>query len=300
MSDQIATPTTGASAPEQTAPAAAPTTPTEAEVRKFKVKVDGKELEVDEKTLTRDYQKYRSADAKFQQAAELIKHADLTKREKEAEMSELMSDPAKYFKKLGKDPKQWAEELLIEDLKRQSESPEQREARLVREENARLKAEAKAREDRELTEKQKADKERLDLLTSQAVNELDQEIPAAIEAAGLKGVSPRFLAAVADEMLTYLDAKDGRQKLSAKDAVNAVKKRAEAEARALIEKLPVKELREFLSSREAEIRKSFVDTVMDSSPTRRPATTGKASTTTAKPKVQTTEDYFKNLDNKFT
>ncbi len=92
MSDQIATPS-GASAPEQTAPSAAPTVPTDAEIRKFKVKVDGKELEVDERTLTRDYQKYKSADNKFQQAAELIKHADLTTKQKQAEMDKLINDP---------------------------------------------------------------------------------------------------------------------------------------------------------------------------------------------------------------
>lgn len=302
MSDQIATPT-GASAPESSAPAvAAPQNPTDAEIRKFKVKVDGKELEVDEKTLTRDYQKYRSADQKFQQAAELIKHADLTTKQKQAEYDKLLSDPKEYFAKLGKDPKQWAEDLLIADMKRQAESPSEKRARMAEERAAQLEAEVKSRDERDLSEKELAAKRNHEVLTSQAVTELDTEIPAAIAAAGLKGVHPRFIAAVADEMLSYLDAKDGRQKLSAADAVKAVRLRAEFEGKALLAKLPTSELVQFLSDakRMDDVRKYSVDQVMESSPTRRSRTNEQASTNQAKPKTQTTEEYFKNLDKKFT
>ncbi len=191
---------------------------------------------------------------------------------------------------------------MIADMKRQAESPTEKRARLAEERTAQLEADAKARDERDLTEKQLADKRQHEMLTSQAVTELDIEIPAAIKAAGLEGINPRFIAAVADEMLSYLEAKDGRQKLTAADAVKAVRNRAEFEGKALLAKLPTDQLVKLLSDakRMDDVRRYSVDQVMDSSPTRRSKTTEQASTSQAKPKALTTEEYFKNLDKKFT
>lgn len=289
MSEGIA----GATPPVAGAPVTTPQspvgeTPAQAEARKFKVKVNNQEMEVDERELITGYQTRKASDEKFRQGSELSKKAMDIHRE----YDEMAQDPEKFFRKNGKDPHEWAEQILLKKLKLEQMSPEQREALEIRQENERLKKE-KADRDKEL------DDVKLKGVTSQAVQALDTELATALQAANLDKIEPAFIARVADKMLAYHD-KTGGERMPAAKAVELVKAETEAAVLAMAKRLPVDELMRLLSDQSDAIRKHFVSQVVDNGPMRQPKARN-AEPVRAKPapKRTSTEDFFKKLDNKF-
>jgi len=110
------TPAKGAEAPKTTTPA-----PTPAEIRKLKLKVEGQELELPESEVIARAQQSTVAAKRFQEAAQLRKQAEeVLKFAKE--------NPTEFFKRTGMNARQWAEEYLIGELKREQMTPEQKKA----------------------------------------------------------------------------------------------------------------------------------------------------------------------------
>jgi hypothetical protein len=114
---------------------------------KIRVKVDGTEEEVDLDTVKRDYQKYRSADKRFQEAANLRKsheaEAKAIEKAKAGDFSELV-------KVAGADKaRAWAENYLLEFLEYQQLSPEQKENRTLKQQLAEREASEKVFKDQQ-------------------------------------------------------------------------------------------------------------------------------------------------------
>lgn len=127
----MANPTTSAATaapPVQTTPATAVpakadaiATPSAAEIRKLKLKLDGQDVELPENEVIALAQQGKVAGKRFQEAAAIRKKAeDILKFAQE--------NPREFFAKTGLDARKFAEEYLIEELKKEQMSPEQRKA----------------------------------------------------------------------------------------------------------------------------------------------------------------------------
>lgn len=170
------------------APAAAPSTPaagaapaaggqntatkgtaaaaTPAEIRKLKLKLDGQDVEMPESEVIALAQQGKASGKRFQEAAAMRKQAeDVLKFAKD--------NPTEFFKKTGMNAREWAEKYLMEELKREAMSPEQKkaadnEAKLREYENE--KKQAKDRADQEDRDRQTNDhRTRLDGLFVEAL-----------------------------------------------------------------------------------------------------------------------------------
>lgn len=132
----MATPTTttASTSPTQTAglattqgtqkPGASPvTTPaaTPAEVRRLKLKLEGQEVELPESEVISLAQRGKVADQRFQEAA-------TTRKEAQEIIAFAKANPTEFFKRTGLNARQWAEEFLMGELKREQMTPEQKKA----------------------------------------------------------------------------------------------------------------------------------------------------------------------------
>lgn len=145
------TPTTTPSTPSATSPGLQkPTpqvsaTPTPTEVRRLKLKLEGKEVELPESDVIALAQRGKVADQRFQEAA-------TTRKQAEEIISFAKNNPTEFFKKTGMNARQWAENYLIEELKREQMTPAERKAaenelKLKEYEDDRKRQEAKRLED---------------------------------------------------------------------------------------------------------------------------------------------------------
>lgn len=188
-----ATPTTP-NAPETAAPAQSqsqaatqtPPAPTKAEVkeakaeaaRRYKLKLDGKEQDYDESEIVQLAQQAAGSAKRFQEAAAL-------KKQVEEVVQYLKSNPGEAMKRLGIDPRKFSEEFLVDALKREAESPEQKRIREAEEKikhyesrekqiaelKAKQEAEAKAAQEKAAQEaKQREIMERYDRVFTEALD----------------------------------------------------------------------------------------------------------------------------------
>lgn len=176
-------PTSASTAPAQTTtqPATAPTQPmqpqgqqpqggkTEAQAqRMMRLKVEGQELELPESEVIALAQQGKQAGRKFQEAAQM-------RREAEALAHLLKSNPKEALSKFGIDVRKFSEETLVEMLKREQETPEQKTARENEEELKRYRDEEKKRkEEAEQKVKQELEEKHLKNYTELFVKALSE------------------------------------------------------------------------------------------------------------------------------
>jgi len=94
----------------------------ETQARLYKVTVDGEDLEVDETELKRGYAHARAAAKRMQEAGSKRKEA-------ESVLRIMKENPEQAFKKLGLDPRQFAQQIIDRELEEAMLTPEQRELR---------------------------------------------------------------------------------------------------------------------------------------------------------------------------
>src|ERR1019366_1901075 len=136
--------------------------------RMLKVKFDGQEVEMKESEVLALASAGKVSTQRFQEASALRKQAeDLLKFAK--------ANPTEFFQKTGMNARQWAEEYLMNELQNEAMSPEQRKARENEDKLRKYENDEKKRtEDKRNEEIQRAigtERERLDLLFTQALNE---------------------------------------------------------------------------------------------------------------------------------
>ena len=146
-------------------------TPETAAQRTMRLKIEGQELELPESEVIALAQQGKQSGKKFQEAAAMRKQAeDILKFATE--------NPAEFFKRTGKNARQWAEEYLVGELKRDQETPEQRKARENEEKLAKYEREAKEREESDR-------KEQLEALEQKHLKNYNEMFIQALEQSGL-------------------------------------------------------------------------------------------------------------------
>lgn len=109
--------------------------------RKLKLKLEGKDVELTESEVIALAQRGTVSDKRFQEAAALRKQADDVLRFAK-------ENPAEFFKRTGMNARQWAEEYLMQELKREQMNPEQKKAWENEQKLKRFEADEKARADK--------------------------------------------------------------------------------------------------------------------------------------------------------
>lgn len=168
-----------------------PTEQQKAIARKLKLKVDGRDEELDESEVVRWAQMGRSAQKRFQEAAQARKQAeDFIRMLKEDPVS-VMTNPA-----VGIDPRKFAEEYLSKELQKETLSPEQKRIRdledKLRKHDEDLK---KAEEQSKKAEFQK--------LQEHYKQDFDKKFTDALQGSGLPK-SPKTIQRMADYMVMAL------------------------------------------------------------------------------------------------
>lgn len=258
-------------------------TPAEPVKKTYKVKVDGQELEVGEDEVVKNYQLRKASDERFRKAAELEKAA-------RAREEKLKQDPWSVLKELGLDPDEAAEQRLLKKLEWEMMSPEQRRLRELEAERNKLDSELKSERERKLNEQKEQ-------FRTQAAQEIDDEIFAAIQEAGVSKVTPRLIARVAEELLVAYEGQ--KQKIPAKEALLRAKKNIHGDVKSLLAELPLETLvkdflpPEFLKSlREFDLAQFKAQKTPPAQS--KPSAVQKTETTTAK-KKQSIDDFFDKL-----
>lgn len=117
-----------------------PAAPTPAEVRKLKLKLEGQEVELPESEVISLAQQGKVANKRFQEASQIRKEAeDIVKFAKE--------NPREFFKKTGMNAREFAENYLMEELKREQMTPAEKKAYENEQELKRFKDEKKQEEE---------------------------------------------------------------------------------------------------------------------------------------------------------
>lgn len=222
---------------------------------KHKLKVNQKDLELDYDEVIARAQKAEAADERFKEASTLRRETE--ERRKEIEAFE--KDPWGYLKGKGTDPYELAESLLLERIKYEQMSDEQREALAAKMEAAELR---KYKEEHEGKEKAKRDAE----LSEKAVQSIDQDIGDALKSLGRKP-TPRLVARIAETMLAHMTKSEGE--VSAKNVIGSVQKEYQADIHEYLSNLTPDQLREVLPRNLLDgLRKADVEKAMSQDPTR--------------------------------
>lgn len=158
------TPAAPIQAPNANAPAP---TPAPEAIRMLKVKIEGKEVDMPEAEVLQLASAGKVSSQRFQEAAAMKKAA-------EEILSLSKKDQVEFFKKNGVNPREWAEKFLMDELKKEAESPEQR---TNRENEEKLRKYESAEKDREQKQKQ----EYIDRLTNEKRQEYDTMFVKALE-----------------------------------------------------------------------------------------------------------------------
>jgi hypothetical protein len=132
--------------PAKAGPAAAPT---QSEVRKLKLKLEGQDVELPESEVIALAQQGKVSGKRFEEAAKI--------RQQAAEIIQFAKEnPAEFFKKTGMNARQWAEEFLTNELKKEGESPVEKRAREAEEKLAAIEKEKKTAAEKRLQEQKDA------------------------------------------------------------------------------------------------------------------------------------------------
>lgn len=181
------------------------------ETKRYKVKVDGIESEVDENELVNSYQKGRSADKKFQEAADLRKQL-------EAFVDNVRANPNQLLEQLGHDPKEWAKQLLLKEIEQEEQESDPNLKRIANLEKklTDLEGAEKAKKASEAELNAKAEESAL-------VSRIDDEIGKTLEDMGfITGSAPaELIADIAEQMLA--EYKFSKTSLNAKEALSRTK-----------------------------------------------------------------------------
>lgn len=216
------------------------------ELKKWLLKSGGKSREVtDEQELVRLAQMGLGAHEKFEKAA-------AARKESEALLELLKTNPAKALESLGHDVKKLAEEYIWEEAQKELMSPEELEKAKIKKELDDLRAER----DREMNEKRER---QVAQLQAQYEETIQEQIIEAIDKYKLPK-NPKTVARIADYMTQLLEA--DYEDVSPLDVAHRVRKDLEDEHKALYNNYDVEELIKLLGDDKIKkIRQYEVDKV---------------------------------------
>jgi len=213
---------------------------------KHKLTIDGKEEEVDLDELKAGYSKAKAATERFQKAAEERKAAEKDRQEAKAMLDRMKSNPWEVMKELGLDPRTTSEDYLIEQLKLDALTPEQKKAMELerrvkayedKEASAAADAEAKAKKDKEAKER-----EEIAVRSQQIAKEYEEQFLEALTGSTLPK-KPGVVKKIAEKMF---QASEEGYEMSVKQAIKLVEKEIKEYQKAFIDDLDEEALAAFL------------------------------------------------------
>jgi hypothetical protein len=227
--------------PESSAPgkeaAAAPKAEEKKRLKQLQLKIDGEELledlpfEVDEEHaeyMKKNLQLSKKAQKSMQESANM-------KSQVQQFVDLLTKDTKAALKQLGIDPKQFAAQVIEEELAKEAMSPEQREL----EEH---KAELKRIQEERKREKDEFEKREFDRLQQQEYERIDSKMSATIEKSGL----PKS-AYVMKKMAQYMvDGMEMGVNLEPEDVIDLVKAEVHDDIRELVQSLGEDSVEQFI------------------------------------------------------
>lgn len=171
---------------------------------KVRVKIDGGELEVPFDEITRDYQKYKGSEKRFQEASNLRKQAQEDRKLVETFIGKAKAGDLSWLRGIVPEAqiKQWAESQLLEHIEWEQLPESEKRARIA-ERRLEEYEEEKARDRESQREKE------LEALTSRASQDLERELIDAVKELGHDfKVTPRFVRRIAEDIVASMEALD--------------------------------------------------------------------------------------------
>lgn len=143
----------------------------ETQARLYKVMVDGDEMEVDEEELKRGYAHNKAASKRMEEAS-------MTRKEAAQVMRMFQENPKEALKYLGKDVRQFAEQIINEELEEAMMDPKDKELR-----DYKRRVDEYERESR--LAKEAYDKEQMEAELNRQAQSIQAEITSTLESSGL-------------------------------------------------------------------------------------------------------------------
>ncbi len=264
--------------------------------QKIKTKIDGIEQEIDLEDLKKDYQKYKSSEKRFQEAAEIRKQAQEERQMVQSLVERAQQGDLGWLK--GLVPKetltQWAESELLEHIKWAQMPDSEKKAITAQQEAQQLKAQLA-----EITQTQ--ERQRASAMEEQAYQSVERDMVNAIKDLGYDyKVTPRFIRRIAEQVYASLEASDDPQAtpLPASVASKHAFKGMKDDAKEILSILPIEEIIQMLPPKvRAALRRSDVEDAMSQMPNRiRKANDSNSDRRPhGKVKRMTTDEYFSKM-----
>lgn len=271
---------------------------TPAEKRRYKLKDGDFEEEIDEDEVVKRAQKVTAADRRFQEAANMRK--GLNEVVQGMRTGDVQSGLKTLTRLLGSEERaiEMAEHLLLEKIRYNALSDEQRE-------NLDLKREKAERDTAEKAHRtqQEQEKRRQDLLTHQT--QIQTELMGALKEIG-KRPTPRLLFRIAEDMMADHVKRRGTTKpgeqytpIKASDAVRKGVASLESDISEYLTNLPAAELRRILPIKVQEaLRQANVDDVLSPSRGRTEEPDSQPRSSRATPVKKSTDSFFDEMEKK--
>jgi len=248
-------------------------TKAETAARLYKVTVDGQEMEVDEDELRRGYAHNKAAAKRMEEAA-------MSRKEAETVLRIFKENPREAFRLLGSDARQFAEQVINEELSEALLSPQERELR-----DYKRKVEAYETQSRQA--KEQYEREQMEAEIARQSESIQQDIIGTLESAGLPKTE-RTVGRIVYYMQAALQA---GYNVTPKDVVEQVRNDYKHDLNSLLGGLPEDALEAFLGA--DVVRKIAKSTVKQA---KAPATVPKSVNQDRKPKeekkIMSPKDFF--------
>lgn len=203
-------------------------TKAETVARLFKVTVDGEEMEVDENELKRGYAHNKAASKRMEEAS-------MTRKEAEQVLRIFKDNPKEAFKLLGRDARQFAEQIINEELSEALLSPQERELR-----DYKRKVESYESERRQAQEQY--EREVMEAEINKQAESIQADIISTLESAGL----PKTERTVSRMVYYMQSALKAGYNVGPKDVIEHVRADYKYDINSLIGGLPEEALEAFL------------------------------------------------------
>jgi len=253
-------------------------TKAETVARMYKVTVDGEEMEVDENELRRGYAHNKAASKRMEEAS-------MSRKEAEQVLRLFKDSPREAFKLLGRDARQFAEQIINEELSEALLSPQERELRDY-------KRQLEQYQSKEKQARAEYEAQQLEAEMARYTEKIQSDIISTLETAGLPKTE-RTIGRIAYYMQSALAA--GYQNVTPADVIEHVKKDYTSDIQALLGGLNEDALEAFLGVENVrKIAKSTVKAGKNPGSVNKSVNANRGEKSEEK-KILAPRDFFRNL-----
>lgn len=251
-------------------------TKTETAARLYRVTVDGQDMEVDENELRRGYTHAKAASKRMEEAA-------MSKKEAEQVLRVFRENPKEAFRLLGRDARQFAEQVINEELSEALLSPQEKELRDYKRKVERYEGERR-------TAQEQYEREQMESDIARQAESIQSEIINVLDSAGL----PKTERTVSRIVYYMQSALQAGYNVSPRDVIDQVKQDYKYDINSLLGGLPEEALKDFLEAGVfSKVAKSTVKQGKNVQSV--PRSINEARAEKKDKKVLAPKDFFRNL-----